>query len=203
MKLWSVIFKLLLLALFLVSGSASSAGSMPLMSKKVAPPFRVTSLEGQDFDLTALRGKVVVLNLWFIGCPPCRKEIPGLNMLVEEFKDEDVVFLALALDDADELRAFLKEQPFSYHVVPDAKRVIKQYGGHFYPKHIIINQDGQIEWTKRGGGKDRHKDLRPVIERLLREGDSLRTAPDKGMQPTPRHVVSHAQSGIGAADAGR
>ena len=163
--------KLMLLLFLAVGCSAMPSAASPLASKKAAPQFRVTSLEGQEFDLSALRGKVVVLNLWFIRCPPCREEIPGLNMLTEEFTNEDVVFIALALDSAEELHSFLKEQPFTYHVVPDAKRVIKLYGGHFYPKHIIINREGQIEWTKRGGRRDRYKDLRAVIRRLLGRDD--------------------------------
>lgn len=167
--------KPLLMIFLVVSGRLPPTGAALLMAKNTAPPFRVTSLEGRVFDLVDLRGKVVVLNLWFIGCPPCRKEIPGLNELVGEFKERDVVFLALALDSAEELRAFLNEQPFSYHVIPDAKQVIQRYGGRLYPKHIIIDQDGQIEWTKRGGGKNRHKDLRVVIERLLSRGNSARS----------------------------
>ena len=184
MRFKSCTLKSILLMSLVASGSTSPAGAAPIISKKTAPPFRVTSLEGREFDLADLRGKVVVLNLWFIGCPPCRTEIPGLNKLVEEFKDRDVVFLALALDSAEELRTFLQEQPFSYHVIPDAKQVIKRYGGHFYPKHIIIDMDGRIEWTKRGGKRDRYKDLRPVIERLLVRAISRAAAPNNGMHPT-------------------
>ena len=175
MNFKSCTLKSVFLIFLVVSGSRSPAEAAPLTSKKTAPPFQVTSLEGREFDLADLRGKVVVLNLWFIGCPPCRKEIPGLNRLVEEFKGRDVVFLALALDSAEELRTFLKEQPFNYHIIPDAKQVIKRYGGRLYPKHVIIGKGGRIEWTKRGGGRDRYKDLRAVIERLLSEGDFARS----------------------------
>src|SRR3979409_912395 len=133
MKLSSYVIKSILLILIVTSGNIRPGDAAPVTTKALAPAFRVTSLDGQVFDLADLHGKVVVLNLWFIGCPPCRKEIPELNNLVEEFKGKDVGFLALALDKAEELRAFIKEQPFNYHIVPEAKQVIKRYGGWVYP----------------------------------------------------------------------
>ncbi len=52
----------------------------------------------------------MVLNFWFIGCAPCRVEMPGLNQLVSEFKGKDVVFIAFATDAAEDLQTFLKEK---------------------------------------------------------------------------------------------
>src|SRR5262249_20333011 len=57
-----------------------------LASEETVPAFNVTSLDGQKLDLSALKGKVVVLNFWFIDCPPCQAEMPSLNTLVSEFK---------------------------------------------------------------------------------------------------------------------
>src|SRR5262249_22380761 len=76
--------------------------------KLPAPQFKVSSLDGKTFDLKSLRGKVVVLNMWFIGCGPCREEIPKLNDVVREFKNRGVVFLAPAPDLPDSLKSFLK-----------------------------------------------------------------------------------------------
>jgi len=147
---------------------AETAPADSRAAKKLAPSFRMTSLDGKEFDLAAPRGKVVVLNFWFINCAPCRVEIPGLNRLVDQFKDQDVVFLAPALDDEKALRAFLRETEFKYQILPGAGQVVVgQYGVTSYPTHVIINREGQIEAFLTGGSEDRHNDLRPLIERAL------------------------------------
>ena len=56
-----------------------------------------------------MRGKVVVLNLWFINCPNCVDEIKLLNKVVDDYKDKDVVFFGLATNKKPELDKFLKK----------------------------------------------------------------------------------------------
>ncbi len=86
-----------------------------------------------------------MLNFWFLGCPPCVAEVPELNKLVAEFKDKNVVFLALALDDEKALRSFLKEKEFKYQVVPNASDIIMgKYEVGIFPTHIILDAEGNI-----------------------------------------------------------
>ena len=132
-----------------------------------APAFSVTSLDGEDLNSRSLRGKVAVLNFWFIGCAPCRIEIPSLNKLVDEFDQDDVVFIAFARDGEAPLRSFLKELPFKYKIIPAAADVISKFNVSTYPTHIVIDQKGNIDTVLFGGGENRHEDLQPLIERLL------------------------------------
>jgi len=76
--------------------------------EKVEPaaPFSVTDIKGNTYTSEELKGKVVVLNFWFIGCAPCRIEIPGLNEMVKHYDKEEVVFIAFALDGKEELKKF-------------------------------------------------------------------------------------------------
>lgn len=61
-----------------------------------APDFKAATINGDTIELKKLRGKVVVINFWFIGCAPCIAEIPALNKLAEEYESEDVVFIAFS-----------------------------------------------------------------------------------------------------------
>lgn len=135
---------------------------------KAAPAFTATSLRGKLFDSAALRGKVVVLNFWFIGCMPCRVEMPGLNRLVSDFSGKDVVFLAPTFDGANEVGAFLKEKRFLYQIIP-AEKISLLFQVSTYPTHIIINKEGQIYAVLTGGSPRRHELLRPMIERALNQ----------------------------------
>ena len=75
-----------------------------------------TDLEGTTFTLDELKGKVVVINFWFVACKPCVEEIPELNELVEKYEEKDVVFLGFALDNEKRLNSFLEKTPFKYHI---------------------------------------------------------------------------------------
>ncbi len=135
--------------------------------KLPAPQFKATSLDGRTFDSKSLQGKVVVLNLWFIGCGPCRKEIPKLSEIAREFRDREVVFIAPTPDSAESLRAFLKTTPFDYHIVPEADKIIEQFNTATFPTHIIIDRNGQVEALMVGASERRPEEVRRVILRML------------------------------------
>lgn len=138
------------------------------IEKRPLPTFRAISLDGSTVDLNALHGKIVVINLWFIACGPCRREIPALNDLVAEFKGRDVVFLAISPDSVAALRDFLGLMPFSYRIVPNAESLIQGvFQATLFPTHLVLNREGQIEAAFIGGGRDRPSEVRRELMRLL------------------------------------
>lgn len=147
-----------------------SAAPSDAEEKPVAPAFKLTDLGGTEFELAKLRGKVVVMNFWFIGCAPCLVEIPGLNKLVEEFGEKDVVFIAPASDNREALDEFLKEKPFKYRVIAEAFAVASAYGVQGFPTHVIIDREGRIRARLTGGSEDADETLRPHIKAALRAG---------------------------------
>jgi len=118
------------------------------MNKKKISPFTAQAMNGMKIDSKELKGKIVVLNFWFIRCPPCRMERPYLNQLVKEYaNDKDVVFVAIALDNKADLEIFLKENPFDYHIIPDGGSIAKNNDVNQYPTHVIINKEGKIAFN--------------------------------------------------------
>ncbi|MEM7370894.1 MAG: TlpA disulfide reductase family protein [Bacteroidota bacterium] len=132
-----------------------------------APGFEIEDLEGNALNLEELKGKVVVLNFWFIGCAPCRIEMPGLNEMVKHYEGKEVEFLAFALDNTDNLNEFLANNEFAYRVIPASFEVANQYGVSGYPTHVIIDKEGKIRSTLMGGSPERHLDIQPMIDRIL------------------------------------
>ena len=63
-----------------------------------APAFSVRTLDGRTLSLADLRGKVIVLSFWFIGCPACFAMEPKLNEFKARFAGTDVVFMAMTSD---------------------------------------------------------------------------------------------------------
>jgi len=136
--------------------------------KKPAPDFTVKTLDGKEIRLSDLRGKVVILNFWFVGCAPCKVEMPGLNKLTEEFAGQDIVFIGFALDKADSLREFLKANSFEYQIVAESASIAGQFGVSFFPTHVMINKNGEVEYFLTGGSANRYEELRPLIRNLLK-----------------------------------
>lgn len=141
--------------------------SIAALNSKSAPTFIAKGLDGKTYNIAKLKGKAIVLNFWFIGCAPCRQEIPSLNTLVKEFAKKDVVFLALALDDEKDLKEFLKKSSFTYTIVPKSSEVSEKYGVQAFPTHIVIDRNGMNIGQLVGGSETRHEDLRPLIQRAL------------------------------------
>jgi peroxiredoxin len=167
----------ILFPIFLIIMLLAAMGSNAQTAKPDAPAFNVTSLEGKQFDLVSLRGKVVVIDFWFTGCPPCLEELPKLNSLVDEFKNKDVVFIAPTWDKEPILRSFLKEHPFKYNIIPNAKALVLEAcrdgeGNVVVPIHIVIDKGGKIEMKWEGGftteeGKKGYDNFRSAIIRLV------------------------------------
>lgn len=115
--------------------------------------FNFKDLEGKKFKTADLVGKVLVLNFWFINCPPCRKEIPDLNELVKKYEGrDDVVFIAIALDQAYEVDGFLKDSPFNYHHLTDGKYYAQKFGIRAYPSHAIVDKGGIVKFHTTSTG---------------------------------------------------
>jgi thiol-disulfide isomerase/thioredoxin len=135
---------------------------------KPLPELEFTDLKGNFYNLAALKGKVVVLNFWFINCKPCVKEIPELNEIVEHFKGQkEVVFLAFAKDNPEKLAAFLSKKPYQYKIIPNSKPFFQQLGIDSFPTHIIIDQESIIRFHQTSYTPDTKQTLLTQIEKQL------------------------------------
>jgi peroxiredoxin len=134
-----------------------------------APRFSVRSINGKKFKSKDLADKIIVINFWFTNCPPCKKEIPQLNKLKEEFKDKNVVFLAFALDLEYKIDKFLKKNTFKYDIVEDARWITEKFDIKVYPTNIIINKDGAIAYYKSSYRADIYESMSYKINKLLKQ----------------------------------
>ena len=100
--------------------------------------------EGEK-SLSALKGKVVVLEFWATWCAPCVAEIPHLNQLSEEFRDKQVQFISVTDEDEDVIAPFLKRQEMKSWIGLDTDRsAFEAYGVRGIPRTFLIDQKGTI-----------------------------------------------------------
>ncbi len=113
-----------------------------------APNAIFETLDGKSISVAELRGKVVVLNFWFIGCPACRSEMPQLNELRALFDQDEVVFIAATADPASDVRKYLARERFDYIHAAGADMTLKQFVFSGYPKNIVIGKTGEIVYWR-------------------------------------------------------
>lgn len=123
----------------------------PRQEGKLVPKFDVPDINAKWVNTDELRGKVVVLNFWFIGCVGCMDEIPKLSAMADKFKgNDDVVFLAIANNTPQELRGFLRGNKFNYRHIGQGLSLVKLFEFSGYPKNIVVGRDGKIVYWRSG-----------------------------------------------------
>jgi len=166
---------LVLVALF-IFGISAFGQQKKAAENSLAPTFSSTTIDGKAVNTADLKGKVIVLNLWFIHCPNCIEEIKLLNQVVDEYKNnKDVVFLGLATNNKPDLEKFLKKNPFNYQVIPNATQIMlfkfgePQKSGEYYlpfPTHVVIDKEGRMVLKVEGikGVEAVKKELKKQLE---------------------------------------
>ena len=110
------------------------------------PKFSFKDLNGNLITNESMKGKIIVIKCWYIHCTPCIKEFPQVNKLADEYKDrKDILFISLAEDSPEKLKAFLTKRPLKYSVVTNLKVYMNEaLQLNSFPTHFILNKDGMI-----------------------------------------------------------
>ena len=123
----------------------------PRQEGTIAPTFDAPDIDAKWINTAELKGKVIVLNFWFIGCAGCMDEIPKLQTTANKFRDNsDVVFIAVSTNTPQDLRRFREREGFTYRHIGQALALSKLFDFAGYPKNIVIGRDGKIVyWRSR------------------------------------------------------
>jgi thiol-disulfide isomerase/thioredoxin len=112
-----------------------------------APPFSLPDRAGMAVDLSAYRGKVVLLNFWATWCPPCRDEEPSLRQLASAMDPAKFQLVAVSVDEAGwaAIDRFFAGNPPPYAVALDQNARISQlYGTTRYPESYLVDSSGTL-----------------------------------------------------------
>jgi peroxiredoxin len=185
-----------MLVVILLAASAGSAGVLlwrtfnplavePVASLPVVPPpagrkqapglsvgdrrpdFSLPDVNGVKQSVAQWDGQLLLINFWATWCPPCLAEIPIFVRLQAEYATHGVQFLGIALDNADNVRAFQTEHAMNYpslHGQRDAISLSKRYGNSIgaLPYTVAIARDGRVITMHHGEISEAR--MREIIE---------------------------------------
>ncbi len=162
-------FLILVLGLAWIFASAdktgtSTEGLIPAPQKGfLAPDFELKTTAGETVRLSDLRGQAVLINLWATWCPPCRAEMPAIERVYNEYKDDGLVVLAVNMtyqDSFPDIAPFVEEYGLTFPILLDETGDVgSAYQLRSLPSSFFIGRDGVIEEVVIGG---------PMAEALLR-----------------------------------
>jgi len=175
MRLASIILITITLAI-------SAFAQQSLKTGNIAPEFTVDGMDGNTYDLNDYKGKVVVMTFWSSKCAICHEEIPKLNRLAAHYKDQNVVFLALTMENEAKVSAYIKNTPFDFTILPNSFGVVLQYAdrdraGNIdmgFPAYFIVDQTGGIQM--KASGWDKTASIDSQISKLLASRNGRDTA---------------------------
>lgn len=104
------------------------------------------TVQGGSIDLSAYRGKVVLLNFWATTCGGCKVEIPWFMEFARRYKHRGLAVIGVSLDDDGwkSVRPWIKARKLNYPVVIGNDALAKAYGAEELPKTFLIDRTGRV-----------------------------------------------------------
>ena len=122
---------------------SSSEEAVFSMINKSFPNFNLSDINGKNYSMKELKGKPIVFNFWFTGCGPCKKEMPVLNKIRNNYKDK-VEFISITFNSKIEVQETFSKHRFDFIKLVNARKLIDKLGISAYPKTIFVDKNGVI-----------------------------------------------------------
>jgi len=137
------------------------------------PPQCAATMAGstEKLDLSAYKGKVVLIDFWATWCPPCKKSMPFLNGLRNERLKDGFEIIAINVDeDSEEVRQFLSNNPVDYVMAFDPKGDCPaKFEVQAMPSSYLVDKTGKIRKVHLGFRDEDQAVIREQVSALLAE----------------------------------
>ena len=149
-----------------LSSEASQQGAKAIFAANLP------DLQGENQIVSQWLGNVIVVNFWATWCTPCREEIPEFIETQEKFRDQGLVFVGIAIDQADKVKMFSQEFGINYPVLVGSLNtwsLLEAAGNRqsALPYTVVINRSGEIVETYLG--RVNQKKLEKAVIPLLKD----------------------------------
>jgi thiol-disulfide isomerase/thioredoxin len=155
-----------------IGGEAASVQMSAVQG--TAPSFAGLSnwFNSPPLDITALRGRVVMVNFWTYGCVNCVNTLPHVTALYAKYRDRGLVVVGIHTPEfpfeksASNVQTAIKRHGITYPVAQDNEsRTWNAYRNRYWPAQYIVDQRGQIVYQHDGEGQ--YEQMDEIVRKLL------------------------------------
>ncbi len=142
-----IVVGIILIAGFLTFATDSPADLTSVGSRKLLPEVALTDSNGAPVNLSAYKGRVVLLDFWATWCHGCKEEIPWFMEFQDKYNKSGLTVVGASLDDDGwkSVKPYLQEHKINYRIVIGTSESAKQFGADKgMPVSVLIDRNGKI-----------------------------------------------------------
>lgn len=143
--------------------SQPSALAKPVVGEPF-PAFSEKDVDGKTWTNEDVKGKVWVLNIWYQGCGPCRKEMPELSTWRELFPN--VLFFSATYHDEALTRKITEQHHFTWTHLIEARDMMSWIHGQGFPLTIVVDKQGIVRHLVHGTNSEKREAILDCIRQL-------------------------------------
>ena len=131
------------------------------------PQFSEKDMDGRTWTNDSIHGRVMVLNLWYAGCGPCRAEMPELSTWKEQLPD--VMFFSATYHDAETVKRITDKHHFNWTHLVEAKDMMSWIGTEGFPFTLVVDKQGIVRHASYGTNEEKRAELLAKIKEANEE----------------------------------
>lgn len=153
-----------------VAYGTSRKPSINELEGKIAPDWTLKDADNNNYALSNVKAKVLLIQFTSVSCGPCRASIPFLKELTTEYQDKDFEFVSIEswTRNTNVLKIYKNKNSFEYNFLMSTDKVTQDYKITSVPAFFILDKNHEIKKIINGYGEGTtDKEIRDAIEKML------------------------------------